>query len=300
MSDSASPEGSNGSRHTALSSATDFREPGYIVRAGQRVGLFGNRNMFWFKSDSVPCNFGDWVGPLLFEAISGDRPYWCHIGRIKVSGTVFFTAGSIMGQITRADRAVVWGSGIIQRNDAFEKPRAIHAVRGPLSRARCLDLGYDCPDVYGDPAILLPRFLPGRAGNPQYKLGIIPHHVNMEESRRRLSTSSEVLLIDVMRPVQDVCRDICNCSCTVSSSLHGVIVSHAFNIPSAWITMDTSLHGDNVKFHDYHFSLGIDDLTPYAVGAGEFDIESLVTAARGAPLPDVSSLHDGLLKSCPF
>src|SRR5699024_370867 len=147
--------------------------------------------------------------------------------------------------------------------------------RGPLSRARCLELGYDCPDVFGDPAILLPRYLLGNGANPAYKIGVIPHYVNMDEARRRLPRSSDVLLIHVMRPVQDVVKDICNCAFTVSSSLHGLIVSHAFGVPSAWIAMEAPLAGDGVKFLDYYASAGIAEPVQHGLGDGEFDIRAL-------------------------
>lgn len=34
----------------------------------------------------------------------------------------------------------------------------IRSVRGPVTRNILMDLGYDVPSVYGDPAILLPLF----------------------------------------------------------------------------------------------------------------------------------------------
>lgn len=61
--------------------------------------------------------------------------------------------------------ATLWGSGmeyppkgrianVLNRN-GFRK-LDIRAVRGPLSREVLLKLGYNCPEVYGDPAILMP------------------------------------------------------------------------------------------------------------------------------------------------
>lgn len=280
--------------------STEYEFPGRIVRRAQRFGLFANRNLFWYKSPSEPFNFGDWVGPLLYEALTGRKPHWCTTGRVKWRGRTVYSVGSILHMIDRPGRAIVWGSGIIKRDAAIVRPREIRAVRGPISRARCLELGYQCPEIYGDPAILLPKYLPAKAGNPRYRLGVIPHSVNMDEARKRLPQSGEVLLIDVMRPVQDVCRDIGNCAHTVSTSLHGLIVSHAFDIPSAWMGLEAPLYGDGVKFHDYYASAGLPAPDRHHPDPGPLDIDMLVAIARTAPMPELAGLHDGLLQSCPF
>lgn len=289
-----------GGRQVNLTLSTEYEFPGRVLRAAQRFGLFSRRNMFWYKSQEEPYNFGDWVGPLLYEARTGRKPIWCTARRVRRSGQTFFSVGSILHMIDHPDRAIVWGSGIIKRDAAITRPREIRAVRGPISRARCLELGHQCPEIYGDPAILLPRYLPGKTGSPRYRLGIIPHSVNMDEARRHLPKTSEVLLIDVMRPVQDVCRDISDCACTVSTSLYGLIVSHAFDVPSAWMGLEASLYGDGVKFQDYYASAGLSAPERYHPEPGQFDIDALVEIAHAAPMPELARLHDGLLQSCPF
>ena len=74
-----------------------------------------------------------------------------------------YTVGSILG--TGMCNATVWGSGYIDKytvGNTYKKilPKLrkldIRAVRGPLTRDVLLSTGYDCPEVYGDPAVLLP------------------------------------------------------------------------------------------------------------------------------------------------
>src|SRR5699024_11007259 len=107
----ARPMNGADSSGTALSRSTDYNLPGCVVRTGQRAGLLRRKNMIWHWSKSGPRNFGDWVGPLLFEARVGERPHWCKTKFVRNSGSVFFTAGSILHRIRHPDRAIVWGTG---------------------------------------------------------------------------------------------------------------------------------------------------------------------------------------------
>jgi hypothetical protein len=161
--------------------------------------------------------------------------------------------GSILQYAT--DRATVWGSGIISKKDT---PGAATycAVRGPLSRKRILELGHSCPEVYGDPALLLPDIY-----NPNvqktYDLGIIPHYVDYKRAQEIYGDSLPV--IDLMTHDFLATTDqILSCKAIISSSLHGVIVAHAYGIPAIWVRFSDKLSGDNTKYADYFLSVGLD------------------------------------------
>jgi hypothetical protein len=275
-----------------------MRRPGTVTRFLQRHGAFDRRNMVWSWTDGEPRNFGDWIGPLIFLRRQACTPL---LARLKEGGArhAFLAAGSIMGRIQRPDAATVWGAGIMRRDQRFLAPREIRAVRGPLTRGRCRELGHDCPDIYGDPAILLPLLFPPHPREPSVPLGIVPHFVHLAEARRLFGAVEGVRVVDVTQPVSDVVAAIRSCGATVSSSLHGLIVSHAYGIPSAWISFGAPLRGDGVKYHDYYLAAGIEPpaVTRVTAGAAKGD---LIALSRGSPRPDLHSLQERLADACPF
>jgi hypothetical protein len=214
-------------------------------------------------------------------------------------GGAYVAAGSIMRYIKTPDSAIVWGTGIISREDRFAQPKAIHAVRGPLTRQRCQELGYPCPEVYGDPGILLPEVLGTPKVEITHRLGIIPHYVHFEEATA-LFVGMPVRVIDVLRPIEEVVRDILSCKATLSSSLHGLIVSHSYGRPSAWVSFANPLNGDGVKFHDYYLAGGVADPPSPVRILGSVNLSDLTRLADVAPLPRNDRLVEELRRSCPF
>lgn len=249
--------------------------------------------LFW--SVYYPPNFGDWVGPFLYWKLTGREPAFRRPGETR--HPVHFTAGSIL---TLADsNSVVWGSGILSSKAAFPRPRRTCAVRGPRTLRRFGELGYPCPDVFGDPAILLPRVHAPRDPAARFRLGVIPHFRDLPEVEAALGSTPDVKIVDVRQAVERVVDDICACERTVSSSLHGLIVSHAYGVPSGWVRFSDRLGGDGVKFADYFESVGLEGVEPLRAPRA-FDAASLLDHARSAPLPDQEPLRGPLLDACPF
>lgn len=265
-----------------------------IVRALQRLKLMQSRNLFW--SWYEPRNFGDWIGPYLFEAISGQTPFYTPVHTQKNS-TCVYSAGSILRKIQYDDTVIVWGSGIISREDTFRRPKEVLSVRGPRTAEHLRRLGFPDSDVYGDPAILMPLFFKPNIEKDPRKIGIIPHFIDLEVVKGRVS--DEVKVIDVTDPVETVISQIASCSATVSSSLHGVILSHAYGVPCAWIQSDNSIDGDGTKFQDYFESLGVYSVTCDVI-EGEITAEKIRDAAFKAPNPSLEALQGPLLEACPF
>ena len=221
----------------------DYRKPsladGFRAIRGKAGG---HMHWSWYE----PRNFGDWVGPFLYEGMTGERPFYVgrtaqRLGLHKRLAPCLFTAGSILRRIQRPDFATVWGSGIISRNDSFAQPKDVLAVRGPRSHERLKQLGYPETETYGDPAILLSRYYQPTSSPVAGRIGFIPHYFDLEALRSQVK--DDVFLIDVTRSVADVIEDIASCELVFSSSLHWVIVTHAFGVPAIWCHSERELIG---------------------------------------------------------
>ena len=263
-------------------------------RALRMLRSESRQDLFWSRYE--PRNFGDWIGPYLYRAIAGQEPTFARPSSRSMR-TVYMAAGSIVRHA--AENSIVWGSGIISRGDRCPQPHRILAVRGPHTQRRMHELGYECPSVFGDPALLLPDVYTPVA-SVRRRLGIVPHFVDLKQARALFERDSEVYVIDVTRPVKEVVDDIVSCEGVVSSSLHGLIVAHAFGVPAAWIEFSDGLEGDGVKFADHYGAGGVDAiLHPYRVGR-QSDTAEFEGLLRDVPQPDFVPLRRPLMEACPF
>ena len=205
---------------------------------------------YWFRA--VP-NFGDMLSPAILEHFLKVPPLW--VPR-RYPGKLLST-GSILSALAPGD--IVWGSGLI-RAERVTAPRGsqVLAVRGPLTRQYVVG---DVPEVYGDPALLLPRLYTPQALE-RFEVGLVPHHVDLHALGA--SEDPAVRVIDVRQGWQQVVDEICSCDVIVSSSLHGLIVAEAFGIPASWIEITDGVVGDGFKFRDYQLATGRDARPPLA------------------------------------
>ncbi|WP_111709645.1 polysaccharide pyruvyl transferase family protein [Lutibacter citreus] len=212
---------------------------------------------FWFEDAN---NFGDVITPKLLKWLGAESVVKIDTAYYPFEN--YLTIGSILSLSNK--KSIVWGSGFISANNVFKhgSPKKILAVRGPLTRNRVLELGVDCPEVYGDPALLLPRFYKSKGIKKRYKLGIIPHYNDKNNKWLQDKFLDNVLIIDVQnKNIFEFIDQINSCEKIASSSLHGIIVADAYGIPSLWLEF-SELMGKNFKFIDYFQSVGRLDKMP--------------------------------------
>ena len=136
-------------------------------------------------------NYGDLLSKYLVEAISGKKVISIK-HPLKGIHKYFFKNYVCIGSIisSASKQSIVWGSGIIKKNDNIREA-TFAAVRGPKTRSRILELGYDCPEVYGDPAILLPNYYNPKV-EKKYKIGIIPHYVDYKQVKKAIANEERL------------------------------------------------------------------------------------------------------------
>ncbi len=204
---------------------------------------------FWCRIPSR-ANFGDALTPWLIHRLTGKQPsfVWPADPRNK-----YFVAGSIIRYAGMA--CTIWGSGVMNRCDLISPKAKLIAVRGPLTHLRAIECGANCQQVFGDPALLLPRFY--RPPTTERRgMGIVPHYSDMPRLLAQWQPSSEIHLIDIQDRIELVIDRITSCEFVISSSLHGLIVSHSYGIPAVWIKFRNLPSGDDIKFRDYFLSIG--------------------------------------------
>jgi pyruvyltransferase len=135
------------------------------------------------------------------------------------------------------------------------------------------------PEVYGDPALLLPLIY-----NPDiqktHEIGIIPHYVDKKIVLQKYAFDSGFnKFIDVSLPWKKFIDEVLSCKTIISSSLHGIIIAEAYGIPATWAVHSDKVIGNGFKFRDYLTGTGRKPQDP-----GEF-----------SPIENISKIQKGLV-----
>lgn len=208
-------------------------------------------------------NFGDIITPYLVKRLTNITPVLFRPSyELSMFCKHFIMTGSII--VDARKNSIVWGSGLIKTSQKIRGGRFL-AVRGPRTAKRIKELGFSEPIVYGDPALLLPLLYKPKSTLKTSKIGIIPHYVDYEEIKKMVDSSlhNNVKVINLLNnSVEDVIDEIVSCEKIISTSLHGIIVANAYDIPTVWWKFSDRLIGDDVKFYDYFESLDMFNIKP--------------------------------------
>ena len=214
----------------------------------------------------------------------------------------YLCIGTLLDAVNYSNaETIVWGSGVSGEERTFIHPESIKAVRGFKTKEFCDRYRVKCPEVFGDPALLLPLIYKPSV-KKKYRLGIIPHVIDQKHpviTELKEKYSKDVLIIDLAnyKKWTDVIDQICSCEQILSSSLHGLIVSDAYHVPNCWIELSGNISGGHFKFFDYASSVERKFVSPIKINS----VESLFSLkVDNASSDKISELQNDLISSCPF
>lgn len=241
-------------------------------------------------------NFGDLpLNKYLFEKINGKPGKFiglsvqCRDPHLIISGSILSYANS---------SSIIWGAGFMNASDlVFERPRRIYAVRGKLTWEILEKQGVWVPYIFGDPALLLPRYYQSKV-TKKHDLGIIPHYVDEGSSllKKFKDWEPHVKMISVCSGIESFIDQINECERIVSSSLHGLIVADAYGVPNGWIRISDNVVGNGFKFRDYFTNRTTSEPDPLHVTKNTSDLDLMSKCKKYKLNVDLDKLE----ASCPI
>lgn len=207
-------------------------------------------------------NLGDSMNVFLAKYLVKKNQFSCiHQHQQSPTGVEYIVIGSILQWAS--SKTIVWGAGFISESSKVKQsPKHICAVRGPLTHKLLSDQGIDCPTVYGDPALLYPKFFKPNM-KKEFELGIVPHYIDRKvDLVNKFRNIKGITVIDVQKNVDSVVSQICMCKKIASSCLHGIICADSYGVPSTWVKFSDKVIGQGFKFRDYFASVGRKDTEP--------------------------------------
>ena len=240
-------------------------------------------------------NLGDYLGKVVVDWMLEKK-------NISLNSYVnkkkhLFTIGS--GCVNSYQNMTFWGSGVERELPDFRRffhrswfrKLDIRAVRGPMTRDYLKSLGHECPEKYGDPAILMSLIYNGLNNDRRgkYDYSIIPQYVTEGRIREKYPEAHIISMnTDDYKTVID---QIIQSKLIISSSLHGIILAETYHIPAVFYRgLDKEI---DFKYLDYYASTG-----RYNVRIAQSVEEAL--EMQPLPLPDLHPLQESLIDTFPY
>jgi len=206
------------------------------------------------------CNFGDELSPLLVSKVLGRRVRWSSADKADL-----VAVGSVIEYVAKRTRnaPVVWGTGIRDHIGPEMRERVRSQVGGFLAvrgRRSIGELGLDPATPIGDPGVLAPDLI--RGAKTRRGILYLPHFRTWSTdagrvSLKRAEAAGMAVMAPAVRPEEAVER-ISGADLVLTSSLHGLIVAHAFGVPAQLISPPESrIREPEFKYLDYLESVGL-------------------------------------------
>lgn len=245
--------------------------------------------LFWHKS----INYGDQLSEYIANKLSGKEVVY-----VNQDSFNFMNIGSILS--TDVKNSIICGNGFANYKDVVYRPLDILSVRGLLTYFKLLKNNINCPKIYGDPSLIMKEIFNPKI-EKQYKLGIIPHIIDYDFVVNEIFENNipeNYLVIDLKinenNTIENITEKIISCEKTISSSLHGIIISHAYDIPCNWVKFSDKILSDGFKYHDYFSSINIRNYIPtYITNKEQIEKEEIQNL-------NIKINYKQILNNCPF
>lgn len=256
-------------------------------------------------------NWGDDLNYYFLQELTGHPVVFYH--NFKLAQWLHFKNHICIGTLIDARNyvtaeSVIWGAGVSGLERSFVHPIKVLAVRGPLTKDYCERYGVACPNIFGDPALLLSLiYNPCNNRLPKKKIGLIPNVADMEHPVIKElveSNNNDFELIDLSSYSEwtDVINKISMCRCVFSSSLHGIIVSDVYQVHNCWIKLSGKAIVGHLKFIDYLASVGRDERNALKIESIQdlYEFSNTENYFSMADKERIECLQNGLLRASPF
>ncbi|HNU99540.1 MAG: polysaccharide pyruvyl transferase family protein [Verrucomicrobia bacterium] len=247
-------------------------------------------------SSSKP-NFGDWLSPILCEALSG-RPV-VHSSPARCD---LIAVGSILHRLPErwwARPVRVWGTGFIEERPRASSRHHYHAVRGHRTAAL---IDGPPPSAFGDPGLLCDLVFSRPApGGKEHAIGLVPHYKDRDHPwvKRFVERHPETRILNVFDEPRTFLAQLVRCEFVISSSLHGLVVADAYGIPNVWMRLSGGIRGHDFKYLDYYSVFGFAE-PPVLTLENDVSGVALEALAQAYQRPGLEAVKKRLLDAFPF
>ena len=258
-------------------------------------------NLFWHKS----ANFGDALSHYLLSKFCKVPIEAIKYQEYDSEPLKYIFTGSLL-MCDGIKNAIVFGAGFVDSTDTFNAQNVtIKGVRGKRTLKKIFQHNHsniiiDDKVVIGEPSLCLPHFYKphtwgGIYSHPKkYKLGIIPHWVDYNRAKELYGNEKDTLIINLIQRksesitslIQRVIRHICQCEATISTALHGLIASVAYNVPTDWCEFSKGrIIGDGFKYYDFLESItdigdGNNIIKPIDITENKIELDALMKNSK--------------------
>ncbi len=146
----------------------------------------------------------------------------------------------------------VWGSGWngkIPEKNFKARSLKVHAVRGPMTAEFLKKHRIEVPEVYGDPALLIPYIFQNR-----FKVSAEKDYVFVPNLNDLAVVEGQGNLVSPLWGWNVAIASILKAKLVLASSLHGLIIAEAFGIPARYVRLSPT--EELFKYKDYYLGSG--------------------------------------------